>query len=85
MLPVISAVAAGNCVILKPSELTPNCAAWMRQFLASLFPEDEVAVVEGDVAEVTALLKLPFDHIFFTGSPAVGKIIMRAAADMRGV
>jgi len=81
LLPLISAVAAGNCVILKPSELTPNCAAWMREFLAPLFPEDEVAVVEGDVAEVTALLKLPFDHIFFTGSPAVGKIIMRAAAE----
>ncbi len=80
-LPLIAAVAAGNCVILKPSELTPNCAAWMRSFLAPLFPEDEVAVIEGDVAEVTALLKLPFDHIFFTGSPAVGKIVMRAAAE----
>ena len=80
-LPLVSAIAAGNCVILKPSEFTPQCAAWMRRFLGSLFPEDEIAVVEGDVAEVTALLKLPFDHIFFTGSPAVGKIVMRAAAE----
>ena len=80
-LPLISAIAAGNCVILKPSEFTPHSAAWMRQFLAELFPPDEIAVVEGEVAVSTALLQLPFDHIFFTGSPAVGKIVMRAAAE----
>ena len=81
LLPLVSAVAAGNCVIIKPSEFTPHCGAWMRRFLGTLFPEDEVAVVEGDVAVSTALLKLPFDHIFFTGSPSVGKVVMRAAAE----
>ena len=80
-LPLISAIAAGNCAVLKPSELTPNTAAWMRRFLADLFPPDEIALVEGDVSVATELLKLPFDHIFFTGSPAVGKIVMRAAAE----
>jgi aldehyde dehydrogenase (NAD+) len=80
-LPLISAIAAGNCVILKPSEFTPHCAAWMRRFLGSLFPEDEIAVAEGDAVVATELLKLPFDHIFFTGSPNVGKIVMRAAAE----
>ncbi|OAI42517.1 aldehyde dehydrogenase [Verrucomicrobia bacterium SCGC AG-212-E04] len=80
-LPLISAIAAGNCVVLKPSEITPNSAAWMRRFLADLFPPDEIAVAEGDATVATELLRLPFDHIFFTGSPAVGKIVMRAAAE----
>ena len=80
-LPLISAIAAGNCAVVKPSEVTPHTSAWMRRFLAELFPPDEVAVVEGDVAVATELLKLPFDHIFFTGSPAVGKVVMRAAAE----
>ena len=80
-LPLVSAIAAGNCAVLKPSEFTPNSSAWMRRFLADLFPPDEIAVAEGDATVATELLKLPFDHIFFTGSPAVGKVIMRAAAE----
>lgn len=80
-LPLISAIAAGNCAMLKPSEFTPNSSAWIRRFVAELFPPDEIAVVEGDATVATELLKLPFDHIFFTGSPAVGKVVMRAAAE----
>ncbi len=79
--PLISAVAAGNCVILKPSEMTPASTACMKRILADLFDEDEVAVIEGDASVAEALLRKKFDHIFFTGSPAVGKIVMRAAAE----
>src|ERR1041384_3696485 len=66
--------------ILKPSEMTPNTSAWMVKVVREVFPDDEVAIVEGDAAVATALLALPFDHIFFTGSPAVGKVVMAAAA-----
>jgi len=76
----VSAIAAGNCAILKPSENTPNATAFIKRLLAELFTEDEVAVVEGDAEAARALLELPFDHIFFTGSPAVGKLVMGAAA-----
>ncbi len=79
--PLVSALAAGNCVIIKPSEFTPHTTAFLRQLLAGLFPEEEVALVEGDAEAAQALLALPFDHVFFTGSPAVGKVVMRAAAE----
>ncbi|MES1924828.1 aldehyde dehydrogenase family protein [Salinisphaera sp. T31B1] len=79
--PLVSAIAAGNTVILKPSEMTPHCADLMAGLLAEVFSEDEVAVVQGAVATSQHLLELPFDHIFFTGSPAVGRIVMRAAAE----
>ncbi len=79
--PLIAAVAAGNCVILKPSEFTPHASAFLREFLAGLFPEEEVAVLEGAAGTAGDLLALPFDHIFFTGSPAVGRVVMRAAAE----
>ncbi len=78
--PLISAIAAGNCVIVKPSEMTPNCAAVMREIVEKLFDENEVAIFEGGVDVSTALLELPFNHIFFTGAPSVGKIVMTAAA-----
>lgn len=78
--PMISAIAAGNTVMLKPSEYTPHCNAVMRKIVDELFDENEVAMFEGDVPVSTALLKLPFNHIFFTGSPQVGKIVMAAAA-----
>lgn len=78
--PLVSAIAAGNTAILKPSEMTPHCSALVRDMINDLFDEKEVAVFEGDVDVSTALLALPFDHIFFTGSPAVGKIVMAAAA-----
>ncbi len=78
--PLVQAIAAGNTVILKPSELTPNTANLIFDMIAALFAENEVAVVNGGVEISTELLKLPFNHIFFTGSPNVGKIVMTAAA-----
>jgi aldehyde dehydrogenase (NAD+) len=78
--PVIAAVAAGNCFVLKPSNKTPHCAAFIRRLLAKVFDEDEVAVIEGDHTVAEALLEFPFDHIFFTGSTGVGRKIMAAAA-----
>jgi aldehyde dehydrogenase (NAD+) len=78
--PLASAIAAGNTAIIKPSELTPNCSAVMAEIIRSTFDPSEIALFEGDAAVSTELLSLPFDHIFFTGSPAVGKIVMAAAA-----
>jgi aldehyde dehydrogenase (NAD+) len=78
--PIVSAIAAGNRVIAKPSEFTPHTSAILKKFLAGVFPEDEVAVVAGDARTAQALLDLPFDHIFFTGSTAVGRIVLTAAA-----
>jgi aldehyde dehydrogenase (NAD+) len=79
--PLVSAIAAGNCAMLKPSELTPESTACMRRILGDLFDEDEVAVIEGDATVAEALLRKKFDHVFFTGSPAVGKLVMKAAAE----
>jgi aldehyde dehydrogenase (NAD+) len=79
--PLVSAVAAGNCAILKPSELTPASSALMRRIVTDLFDENEVAVIEGDAEVSTLLLRKPWDHIFFTGSSQVGKVVMRAAAE----
>lgn len=79
--PLVSAVAAGNCVILKPSERTPHSTALLQRMVSELFGPEEVAVVVGAKAEGQALLKLPFHHIFFTGSVEVGKAVMRAAAE----
>ena len=78
--PLVQAIAAGNTVMLKPSELTPHTSALLKKMLTELFDENEVAVIEGDASVSTMLLEQPFNHIFFTGSPAVGKIIMSAAA-----
>lgn len=79
--PLVSAIAAGNCVMIKPSELTPHSSAMMAKMVRELFDEKEVALLEGGVETAEALLKLPFHHIFYTGSTAVGKIVMRAAAE----
>ena len=81
MGPLISAVAAGNTVMVKPSEHTPHSGAVMEKIVSSVFEENEVAFFEGDVETSTALLKLPFNHIFFTGAPEIGKIVMKAAAE----
>ena len=78
--PLASCLAAGNAAILKPSELTPTSSALIARMIADTFPPDLVTVVEGDKAVAEELLALPFDHIFFTGSPAVGRIVMAAAA-----
>ena len=78
--PVISAVAAGNCVMVKPSEHTPHASAVTKSILEAVFDESEVAVIEGGIETSTAALALPFNHIFFTGAPAIGKIVMAAAS-----
>jgi aldehyde dehydrogenase (NAD+) len=78
--PLIAAVAAGNTVIIKPSEYTPATSGLTKKMLKEIFLEEEVAVLEGDYTVSTALTDLPFDHIFFTGSTNVGKIIMERAA-----
>ena len=80
MKPLVSAIGAGNVCILKPSEMTPHTAALLTRMVSELFPPEEVAIFEGDASVSTALLELPFNHIFFTGSPAVGRIVMAAAA-----
>jgi aldehyde dehydrogenase (NAD+) len=78
--PLVHAIAAGNAVILKPSELSPATAAFIQKMISSLFDPSEVAVFEGDASVSTFLLEQKFDHIFFTGSPAIGKVVMAAAA-----
>ena len=81
LVPVVAALAAGNRVLLKPSESTPRLSAALASTVRATFGEDELAVVEGD-AEVGAVFSaLPFDHLFFTGSTAVGRRIARAAAE----
>ena len=80
MAPLIGAIAAGNCAVVKPSELTPHTSAVITEILGETFSEDYIAVVEGAVETSTELLKEPFDYIFFTGSVGVGKIVMEAAA-----
>jgi aldehyde dehydrogenase (NAD+) len=78
--PLIGAIAAGNCAIIKPSELTPRTSEVLGELIADIFPEEYVAVVQGGVETSTALLNERFDYIFFTGSVPVGKVIMEAAA-----
>lgn len=79
--PLVSAIAAGNCAMVKPSEMTPSSSACMKRIVADLFDESEVAVIEGAAPVAAALLERKFDHIFFTGSPRVGRIVMKAAAE----
>ena len=78
--PLISAIAAGNCVIIKPSELTPHSSKVIADMVSDLFEENEVALFEGDANVAEALLDKPFNHIFFTGSPKIGSSVMKKAA-----
>ncbi|WP_449539598.1 aldehyde dehydrogenase [Ferdinandcohnia sp. Marseille-Q9671] len=78
--PLIGAIAAGDCAILKPSELTPVTSKLLANLISKAFPQEYIAVVEGGVETSTALLNEKSDYIFFTGSVSVGKIIMEAAA-----
>lgn len=80
LAPLIPIIAAGNTVIVKPNELQPVTSRLIARLLNSVFDEREVVVLEGGVPLAESLLQLPVDHIFFTGSPAVGKRIMQAAA-----
>lgn len=78
--PLVSCLAAGNNAIVKPSEMTPHTSALVREMVSEVFEPDVVAVFEGGVEVSQALLDLPFDHIFFTGSTTVGRLVMQAAA-----
>jgi len=78
--PLVAAIAAGNCAICKPSEKTPHVAALLDRLLGAVFDPAEVTVVLGAANVAQALLELPFDHICFTGSPQIGKLVMTAAA-----
>ena len=79
--PLVSALAAGNTVVIKPSEMTPRTSALIKKMSQEVFTENEVTVIEGGTQTSQELLKLPFDHIFFTGSPSIGKVVMKAAAE----
>jgi aldehyde dehydrogenase (NAD+) len=78
--PLAAAVAAGNCCMVKLTDLCPATAKIAGEIVREVFDENEVAVFEGDVSIAEALLELPFNHIFFTGSTRVGKIVAQAAA-----
>ena len=80
LCPVIAAVSAGNQVVLKPSELTPNTAEIIQKIIAKVFSINQVEVIQGDASVATQLLSQRWDYIFFTGSVAVGKIVAKAAA-----
>ncbi|WP_079242558.1 NAD(P)-dependent benzaldehyde dehydrogenase MdlD [Chryseobacterium indologenes] len=79
--PLIGALISGNTAIIKPSENTPHVAQVLEDIVKESFNESYVAVIQGAIEENTLLLSLPFDYIFFTGSPNVGKIVMKAAAE----
>jgi coniferyl-aldehyde dehydrogenase len=80
MLPALGALAAGNRVMIKPSELAPRTAALMARIVRESFADDEMAVFPGDADVGKAFTELPFDHLFFTGSTAVGRLVAQAAA-----
>lgn len=78
--PLVAAIAAGNCVIIRPSDDTYHTSIIVKKLFGDIFPEDEVAIFNGGIDLSNYLLTKPFDHIFFTGSPKVGGIVMEAAA-----
>eukprot|EP00708_Paratrimastix_pyriformis_P002413 GAFH01001159.1.p1 GENE.GAFH01001159.1~~GAFH01001159.1.p1 ORF type:complete len:480 (+),score=194.88 GAFH01001159.1:337-1776(+) len=78
--PLVGAIAAGNCAVLKPSELSPNCSSLLADLVPRYLDARCVAVAEGAVPETTALLEQRWDHIFFTGSTDVGRVVYQAAA-----
>lgn len=79
--PLVAVVAAGNRALVKPSELTPRFGELLKKAVAELFPEEEVAVFTGGPDVAQALTRLPLDHLVFTGSTAVGRLVARAAAE----
>lgn len=80
LIPLATAIAAGNHVMLKPSEHTPRTAQLLRELLADVFPDDRVVTILGDAQVAAQFAALPLDHLFFTGSTAVGRKVMAAAA-----
>jgi coniferyl-aldehyde dehydrogenase len=81
IVPLIAALAAGNRVMLKPSELTPRTSDFLAEFLDGLFPPEKVATIVGGPDIGQAFARLPFDHLLYTGSTAVGRLVMQAAAE----
>lgn len=79
--PLAAAIAAGNCAVMKPSEFSVHTSQVMSELFETYFDPSYIAVITGDVEVSTALLAEKFDYIFFTGSPAVGKVVMRAASE----
>ena len=80
LLPLVGAIAAGNCAVLKPSEVAPNVSALLAKWVPKYLDPKAVKVVEGGVPETTALLREKWDHVFYTGNGTVGRIVMQAAA-----
>ncbi|MCP4004249.1 MAG: aldehyde dehydrogenase family protein [bacterium] len=78
--PLVGAIAAGNAVVLKPSEVTPNVSALLAKLVPRYFDEEAITLVEGGVAETTAVLEQRFDHILYTGNGRVARVILEAAA-----
>lgn len=81
MEPLIGAMAGGNCAIVKPSEISVHTAQIVKKILTETFPPDYIRVVEGEREETSTLIHASFDYVFFTGSVAVGKVVMKAAAE----
>ncbi|MCS3750021.1 aldehyde dehydrogenase (NAD+) [Salinibacter ruber] len=79
--PLIGALAAGNCVTLKPSEKTPHTNVVLKKLIGDLYEEREVALLTGAKEVAQGLLEQPYDHVYFTGSPRVGRLVMKDAAD----
>ena len=80
-VPMLASIAAGNAMAIKPSELAPDSAQIIQEIVNKVFPSDEAEVFQGGVEVAKELLAQPFDHIYYTGGTAVGKIVMKAAAD----
>lgn len=80
LMPLATALAAGNRAMIKPSEFTPRTSDVLKRLLAEIFPQEQVAVVTGDAALAAAFSALPFDHLLFTGSTPVGRAVMKAAS-----
>ena len=78
--PLIGAIAAGNCCVLKPSEHAPHCASLLKKMIGEVFPSHYVTVINGEVEISEKLLEQSFDHIFYTGGERVGKIVMEKAS-----
>ena len=78
--PLIGAISAGNCAVVKPSAYTPATSQVIADIVAEIYPPEYVAVIQGGRQKNTALLEQKFDYIFFTGSVGVGKVVMEAAA-----
>jgi coniferyl-aldehyde dehydrogenase len=79
--PLVDAIAAGNHAMVKPSELAPRTAEVLKKMIAAIFPPDYIAVVNGDARLAAEFASLPFDHLLFTGSTRVGKLVMKAASE----